>query len=53
MEELARVTHGFVGADLNSLAKEAAMIVLRRILPDLKVEGIEEGQPIPKEILEN
>ncbi|MBI4147420.1 CDC48 family AAA ATPase [Candidatus Woesearchaeota archaeon] len=52
LEELARVTHGFVGADLNSLAKEAAMIVLRRILPDLKVEGIEEGQPIPKEILE-
>ena len=52
LEELARVTHGFVGADLNSLAKEAAMVVLRRILPDLKVEGIEEGQPIPKEILE-
>ncbi len=52
LEELARVTHGFVGADLNSLAKEAAMIVLRRILPDLKVEGIEEDQPIPKEILE-
>src|SRR3990167_7900783 len=52
LEELARVTHGFVGADLNSLAKEAAMIVLRRILPDLKVEGVEEGQPIPKEILE-
>lgn len=52
LEELARVTHGFVGADLNSLAKEAAMIVLRRILPDLKIEGIEEGQPIPKEILE-
>ena len=52
LEELARVTHGFVGADLNSLAKEAAMIVLRRILPELKVEGIEEDQPIPKEILE-
>ena len=52
LEELARVTHGFVGADLNSLGKEAAMIVLRRILPELKVEGIEEDQPIPKEILE-
>lgn len=50
--EVARVTHGFVGADLNSLAKEAAMIVLRRILPDLKTEGIEEGEPIPPEILE-
>jgi len=52
LDEIARVTHGFVGADLNSLAKEAAMIVLRRILPELKVEGIEEGEPIPKEILE-
>ncbi len=52
LKEIARVTHGFVGADLNSLAKEAAMIVLRRILPELKLEGIEDGQPIPKEILE-
>jgi len=52
LKEIAKVTHGFVGADLNSLAKEAAMIVLRRILPDLKMEGIEEGEQIPKEILE-
>jgi|TARA_Y100000031_G_scaffold156208_1_gene209757 transitional endoplasmic reticulum ATPase len=52
LEDIAKVTHGFVGADLNSLAKEAAMIVLRRILPELKKAGIEEGQPIPQEILE-
>ncbi|MEW5897104.1 MAG: CDC48 family AAA ATPase [Nanoarchaeota archaeon] len=52
MQEIANVTHGFVGADLNSLAKEAAMVVLRRILPQLKIEGIAEGEPIPKEILE-
>ncbi len=52
LKETAKVTHGFVGADLNSLAKEAAMIVLRRILPQLKVEGVEDGEPIPKEILE-
>ncbi|MBU0457619.1 MAG: CDC48 family AAA ATPase [Nanoarchaeota archaeon] len=51
-KEIAKVTHGFVGADLNALAKEAAMIVLRRILPDLKQKGVEEGQPIPSEILE-
>ncbi len=50
--DIAKITHGFVGADLSSLTKEAAMIVLRRILPDLKVKGIEEGQPIPPEILE-
>tara|TARA_Y100000310_G_scaffold137447_1_gene136358 strand:+ start:49587 stop:51878 length:2292 start_codon:yes stop_codon:yes gene_type:complete len=52
LKEMAKVTHGFVGADLNSLAKEAAMIVLRRILPDLKMEGVEEGEPIPNDILE-
>jgi len=38
LKELANVTHGFVGADLSALAKEAAMIVLRRALPDLKLK---------------
>ncbi len=52
LRDIAKVTHGFVGADLSSLAKEAAMIVLRRILPELKVEGVEDGEPIPQEILE-
>ncbi|MEK6968909.1 MAG: CDC48 family AAA ATPase [Nanoarchaeota archaeon] len=52
LKDIAKITHGFVGADLNSLAKEAAMIVLRRILPELKVEGVEDGEPIPPEILE-
>jgi len=50
--DVAKITHGFVGADLSALAKEAAMIVLRRILPELKLEGVEEGDPIPNEILE-
>ncbi|RMD57995.1 AAA family ATPase [Candidatus Woesearchaeota archaeon] len=36
LKELASVTHGFVGADLAALAKEAAMIVLRRVLSDIK-----------------
>ncbi len=52
LKDIARITHGFVGADLTSLAKEAAMIVLRRILPDLKSKGIGDDDPIPKEILE-
>ncbi len=52
LKDIARITHGFVGADLNALAKESAMIVLRRILPDLKVEGIADGEQIPQEILE-
>jgi transitional endoplasmic reticulum ATPase len=49
LKELAAVTHGFVGADLAALAKEAAMIVLRRVLPDLKYD---KEEPLPKEILE-
>ncbi|MBT4540689.1 CDC48 family AAA ATPase [Candidatus Woesearchaeota archaeon] len=50
LKDLANITHGFVGADLSSLAKEAAMNVLRRILPDIK--ALDEGEAIPKEVLE-
>ncbi len=32
---LAAVTHGFVGADLEALCREAAMICLRRLLPEI------------------
>lgn len=35
MGELARITHGFVGADLEALCREAAMTCLRRVLPDI------------------
>jgi transitional endoplasmic reticulum ATPase len=53
LKEIANITHGFVGADLHALAKEAAMIVLRRILPDLNLEGKdEESVEIPDEVLE-
>ena len=49
LDEIASVTHGFVGADLESLCKEAAMIVLRKILPKMKMEGEEE---ISSDVLE-
>ncbi|NYT10059.1 MAG: CDC48 family AAA ATPase, partial [Methanosarcinales archaeon] len=41
-EKFADVTHGFVGADLAALAREAAMRAIRRVLPeiDLEVESI-------------
>ncbi|OPY20009.1 MAG: VCP-like ATPase [Methanobacterium sp. PtaU1.Bin097] len=47
LEEIAETTHGFVGADLETLCKEAAMRVLRRVLPDIKPE-----EEIPQEILQ-
>ena len=46
--DLARRTHGFVGADISSLAKEAAMNVLRRNIDKLNVE---EDKEIPQEVL--
>ncbi|MFL6495826.1 MAG: CDC48 family AAA ATPase [Nitrososphaera sp.] len=47
LESIAKVTHGFVGADLEALSKEAAMRSLRRILPEINLD-----QPkIPAEIL--
>ena len=38
IEKLASKTHGFVGADLEGLCKEAAMKTLRRVLPEMKIE---------------
>lgn len=38
LEKLAEITHGFVGADLEALAREAAMCALRRILPKIDFE---------------
>ncbi|MGE5575794.1 MAG: CDC48 family AAA ATPase [Syntrophothermus sp.] len=35
LERLAQVTHGFVGADLEALCKEAGMLALRETLPQL------------------
>ena len=38
LDQYADHTHGFVGADLESLAKEAAMGALRRVRPDLDLD---------------
>ncbi len=38
LEKLSSVAHGFVGADLEGLCKEAAMKTLRRVLPELKLQ---------------
>jgi transitional endoplasmic reticulum ATPase len=38
LDKLADITHGFVGADLEALAREAAMSALRRIMPKIDFE---------------
>ncbi len=48
LDHFANVTHGFVGADLEALAKEAAMSALRKILPEIKLDE----KAIPPEVLE-
>ncbi|TET11873.1 MAG: AAA family ATPase [Candidatus Thorarchaeota archaeon] len=49
IERLAAVTHGFVGADLSALAREAAMKALRRVLPHIDPETGD----IPADVLNN
>jgi transitional endoplasmic reticulum ATPase len=47
LETIANVTHGYSGADMAALCKEAAMRALRKILPDLDLDS----ETIPGEIL--
>jgi len=48
IEKISALTHGFVGADLEALTKEAAMNVLRKNLNKIKMDEEE----IPEEVLE-
>ncbi|WP_375395971.1 CDC48 family AAA ATPase [uncultured Sphingomonas sp.] len=48
LDELARTTFGFVGADLAALTREAAIEAVRRIMPKLNLEE----RTIPPEVLE-
>ncbi len=47
LERIADITHGFVGADMAALCKEAAMHALRLILPQINIE-----EEIPQEVLD-
>ncbi|MEN3052525.1 MAG: CDC48 family AAA ATPase [Candidatus Methanosuratincola petrocarbonis] len=48
LNRLASLTHGFVGADLAALAREAAMKALRRYLPEIDIQQ----ERVPQEFLE-
>ena len=45
LEKIAEITHGYTGADIAALVKEAAMSALRRVLPKI---NLEEGKLDPK-----
>ena len=47
LQEVADLTHGFTGADIAALAKEAAMRAIRKILPSIDLEA----ESIPAEVL--
>src|SRR5574338_82883 len=53
LDQIAKITHGFVGADLEILAKEAAMRSLRRILPELDLEQEKISSEILQKIVIN
>ena len=48
LKQISKTTHGFVGADLEVLSKEAAMRSLRRILPEIDLDE----EKISSEILQ-
>jgi len=48
VEKISSVSHGYVGADLEYLCKEAAMKCLRRLLPELNMEE----EKLPPETLD-
>ncbi|KAA0003167.1 MAG: CDC48 family AAA ATPase, partial [Thermoplasmata archaeon] len=47
LDKLASITHGYSGADLAALSKEAAIRALRRVLPEIDLEK----ESIPAEVL--
>jgi transitional endoplasmic reticulum ATPase len=49
LDDLAKITYGFVGADIAAVCREAAMFELRRILPEINLEE----PTIPSEILDS
>ena len=49
LNELARMTYGFVGADIAALAREAAIDAVRRIMPRIDLDE----QTIPQDVLDD
>jgi len=50
IDKISEITYGYVGADLSTLVKEAAMHALRKIVPE--ISSLKHDEPIPNAILE-
>jgi transitional endoplasmic reticulum ATPase len=50
LDEIANISHGYVGADLAVLCKEAGMVALRRLIPQIRFEVDEKPQLASKEV---
>ncbi|MHA1931944.1 MAG: CDC48 family AAA ATPase [Promethearchaeota archaeon] len=48
LDHYSEITHGFVGADIMAIGREAAMFSLRRVLPKINLD-----EPIPSEIIQD
>ncbi len=46
LDQIAGMTHGYVGADIAALAKEAAMKTLRRVIPKITGEDVDISQEV-------
>jgi len=49
LDDMAEITYGFVGADIAALCREAAMVVLRKVISDLNLQS---NDPLSEDILE-
>jgi len=49
LDDIAEITYGFVGADIAALSKEAAMVVLRKVISDMNLQS---SDPLSEDILE-
>ena len=49
LEDIADITYGFVGADIAALCREAAMVVLRKVISDMNLQS---NDPLSEDILE-
>ncbi len=49
LDKIADLTHGYTGADIEALVKEAALRAVRRIVPDIAKF---EGNKLPTEVLD-